>query len=444
MSVLYVPIGRTTFDMEAADHVFEQTSKWLSDATGNLISPEGIITSPEELDAFLDQLGDRLPTSIIYQSVTFADGQFIKMIIDRLNAPITVWSVREPSMGGRLRLNSLTGGNSTCHVLKSHNRPFSFVFGDAAEEAVQKKVTSLLNVHATLDSLLNLTIGVIGEHPPGFYFSGTEEDDLKTSFGVGVKHLDLHEAFEAANALPPGAWEETLDEADRQLVDLDRKSQTTEQFARFTTHLKKQITTYDLKALAIRCWPDFFNDFGAAACSTLSHLTEGGVVSACESDIHGSLSMYILRELSGGHPPYLGDLVHVNEENNAVVFWHCGASAYSLANSKTGATTGVHPNRKIGLTMEFGLKAGHVTIFRVGQTAEGYRLLVIKGEALDVPKRFHGTTVEVKLPGCVNETMTSLMQAGYEPHYAIVYADIADELCELGRLLGIPVELITE
>src|SRR5699024_1086277 len=100
--------------------------------------------------------------------------------------------------------------------------------------------------------------------------------------------------------------------------------------------------------------PEFFNQLGAAACSTLSQFTEDGIVSACESDIHGSVSMYILQELSEGQPPYLGDLVHVNHESNSAVFWHCGAGAYSLARPQEGARAGVHPNRKLGFTMEFG------------------------------------------------------------------------------------------
>ncbi|MFP3489401.1 hypothetical protein R0K20_17565, partial [Staphylococcus sp. SIMBA_130] len=69
-------------------------------------------------------------------------------------------------------------------------------------------------------------------------------------------------------------------------------------------------------------------------------------------------------------------MVHVNEASNSVVFWHCGAGAYSLAHPDQGARPGVHPNRKIGFTMEFGLKPGRVTMFRVGYTPEGYRLLV--------------------------------------------------------------------
>ena len=43
-----------------------------------------------------------------------------------------------------------------------------------------------------------------------------------------------------------------------------------------------------------------------------------------------------------------------------------------LKREDTGATIGVHPNRKIGPVMDFGCKAADkVTVFRVGQKADG-------------------------------------------------------------------------
>ncbi|MCK7487161.1 MAG: hypothetical protein MZU97_17845 [Bacillus subtilis] len=78
--------------------------------------------------------------------------------------------------------------------------------------------------------------------------------------------------------------------------------------------------------------------------------------------------MYIGQELSD-HPTYLGDPVSIDEGENTITFWHCGTSACSLARKDHGATTGVHPNRKIGPTMEFGLKAAKQgTLFRIGRT----------------------------------------------------------------------------
>nr|WP_234946581.1 MULTISPECIES: hypothetical protein [Bacillaceae] len=440
-NILYVPIGRKTFDLEAGEAYRLQSSEWLNATCAKVIEPNGILTSVEELEAFLQEAKHEKIDTILYQSVTFADGEFMVEILKHRKEPVIVWSVREPSVGGRLRLNSLTGGNSTSNVLRNHNHTFAFVFGNPDEQKLQDKLTKQLKVSRVLAQLNELTIGVVGEHPPGFFFSDTNEQELKEALGVNLYKMDLQTAFKECVELPKEEWLPAIERAEQQVIGLNRSDETVTKFAQFSTYVKKHIEAHDIQAIAVRCWPDFFNDLGAAACSTLSQFTEDGVVSSCESDIHGSVSMFVLQQLSGGKAPYLGDLVHVNEENNSVVFWHCGAGAYSLAREETGATAGVHPNRKLGFTMDFGLKAGGVTIFRVSHTPEGYRLLIMKGEALDSPQHFQGTSVEVALQKDVTETLYEVMNEGFEPHFALVYDDVVEELVELGRMLGIKTEI---
>ncbi|MFD1387034.1 hypothetical protein [Oceanobacillus sp. FSL W7-1293] len=461
--IVYIPIGRKTFDLKAAEEQREQSSKLLHELVDTVIEPKEIITSTEDVMDFLNTEDLNDISYVVYQHATFADAAAVEELIQVVKAPIIVWSVREPSVGGRLRLNSLTGGNATSHHLKAAKHPYVFVFGNAEESRVKEILSNYLNgvqeekernvksintlievntkqkseVEKVIKDLQNIKIGVFGDHPPGFFFSGTNEEKLGEQLGVSVKFFDLNEAFEKCVELPKEKWIGAIERAEKQVIGLNRSDETVERFAQFTTYVKEQIDQEELTGTAVRCYPEFFNKLGAAACSTLSQFTEDGIVSACESDIHGAISMSILQQLSGGSAPYLGDMVHVNEESNSVVFWHCGAGAYSLANPKTGARPGVHPNRKLGFTMEFGLKPGKVTIFRVSYTPEGYRMLIMSGEALDTPQRFNGTSVEVELGTNVTDTLYDLMDEGFEPHYALVYADITDELIELGKQLNI-------
>lgn len=437
VNVLYLPIGRKTFDLETAEQYRQQSMAWLHENVQTVVAPEEILTSVEDMEAFLLSMKDQPIDTVLYQSVTFADGEFMVKALEYRKEPVIVWSVREPSVGGRLRLNSLTGGNSTSNVLKNYRHPFAFLFGNPDEVALQERLLQQVSVMKVMKALQQLKIGVVGEHPPGFFFSDTNEQELQSTFGVTLHKMDLYDAFKKCVELPEEEWIGAIERAEQQVIGLRRDDETVKKFAQFSTYIKKHIEKENVQALAVRCWPDFFNDLGAAACSTLSQFTEDGVVSSCESDIHGAVSMFVLRELSGGNAPYLGDLVHVNEENNSVVFWHCGAGAYSLANPSTGATAGVHPNRKMGFTMDFGLKAGEVTMFRVSHTPDGYRLLVMKGNALDTAKPFNGTSVEVALATDVTDTLYELMNEGYEPHFALVYGDVTKQLVELGRLLGI-------
>ena len=438
LTVAYLPIGRKTFDLEAGEKQRSESKALLTKNINNVFSPDEILTSVEDLEEFLSSLPKNEIDLIVYQSITFADSEFITKAISIINKPVIVWSVREPSVGGRLRLNSLTGGNTTCHTLKVNRHQYEFVFGDASEKSLQQKLHKHLKSEEVVKKLRQLTIGVVGEHPPGFDFSGTDEDELRQAIGVNIHEIDLYKAFEKCVEIPEESWLPEVELAQEKVFGLSKNDETVEKFAQFTTYIRSYINEHGISALAVRCWPDFFTELGAAACSTLSHFTDEGIVSSCESDIHGSITMYILKELAGG-APYLGDLVHVNEDNNSVTFWHCGAGAYSLANPKTGANSGLHPNRKMGFTLEFGLKAGIVTLARLSKGADGYKMFVMTGKALDTPQQFNGTSVEVELEENVTDIVYKVMDEGLEPHFVLAYGDVKEQYLDLARRLGIEV-----
>jgi len=437
VKVAYFPIGRTTFEMETANRVFRESKELLESLCRGLTAPESILASTAELDEFMARHRDVKPDLIVYQSITFADAEFIVKIMERCDAPVLVWSVREPSVGGRLRLNSLTGGNSTCNTLKFFERSFNFMLGNPGEPHIARTLRAELAAADAANKLRELTVGVVGEHPAGFYFSGVDERLLMKTTGVKLAKLDLQQLFEESLQVPEAEYAPMIEAAAAKVAGLSRDDETTVKFAKFSSHLKKRLAERGIKAAAMRCWPDFFVELGAAPCSTLSQFIEDGLVASCEADVGGVVTMYVLQELSGGLPPYLGDLVHVDEEMNTVSFWHCGAGAYSLANPSTGAQAGVHPNRKMGFTLEFGLKPGRVTIARLSQTSKGYRMLIMRGEMLDSPQQFAGTSGEVRLGGNAREIVHNLMLEGFEPHYAIVHADVVEELKALSKRLGI-------
>jgi len=80
----------------------------------------------------------------------------------------------------------------------------------------------------------------------------------------------------------------------------------------------------------------------------------------------------------------------------------------------------------------------HVTIFRIGRTPDGaFRFFISSVEILDKPQQFLGTSVVVKVQRDVTEMITSMIQDGWEPHYVVVYGDIAEELRQLAQQLNL-------
>ena len=139
---------------------------------------------------------------------------------------------------------------------------------------------------------------------------------------------------------------------------------------------------------------------------------------------------------------FFGDPVSLDEKENTISFWHCGTAACSLAREDTGAVVGEHCNRHIGPTLEFGCKPSEkVTIFRIGRTPEGaFRFFLATGEALDKPKQFLGTSLVVKTDSLAEKIIYSTVEGGWEPHYVVIYGDVATELEILAHMLNISIE----
>ena len=176
-------------------------------------------------------------------------------------------------------------------------------------------------------------------------------------------------------------------------------------------------------------------------CAVLGILNDLGAASACEADAYGALTMYVAAQLSG-KSAFFGDPVSLDETENTVTFWHCGMAPCSLARCDTGACAGVHCNRKIGPTLEFGCRAEEkVTVLRIGRKPDGsFRLFAARGKALDKPQQFYGVSTVIQTESDARQLVENAVKGGWEPHFAVAFGDIYDDVCALGNLLNVPVE----
>ncbi len=102
---------------------------------------------------------------------------------------------------------------------------------------------------------------------------------------------------------------------------------------------------------------------------------------------------------------------------------------------------GLHPNRQIGPTMEFGCKPSEeATIFRIGRNPDAtVRLFIATGEILDMPQQFYGTSIVVKTESDVGQLVNQSIKDGWEPHFVVIYKDVATELEAFGHMMGFEV-----
>lgn len=437
--ILFLGVARAAFDTDLASRLFRESAGLLEKRGYTVIRPEAALTDPDEAGRFVAGQHGQEADALVLQFSTFADGRFVAQVVEEVELPVLIWSVPELELGGRLRLNSLTGANLAASLLVRLGRRFKYCHGLPHDQEAARSIEKWLLAATTARKLRRAVIAELGTPPPGFYTSSVDALQLMHAIGPQLLRIDLHATFQAATQVP-GERHRGVVEADRSMVrGLDGiKPEEVVKSAQVYLALRDKLAEMKAAAVAVRCWPEFFTEYGSAACSTLSHLIEDGIPAACEADVLGAVTMLIQYYLTGA-PTYLGDLVYVNPDRNTGVFWHCGVGAFSLASTQTGPNAGVQPSRNMGFALNNRLKGGPVTIARLGQADQGFRMLIGRGEALDDGNGFLGTSVEVRFERPVREVLDHLIYAGFEHHYSLVWEDIVPELIELCSLLDVPV-----
>ena len=436
---VYVPIGVPTFDQEAAREMFNNSLSLLKTLDGGLSAPEGVLLNTAAVKSFAEGLQ---PDLVVIQNVTFANAAYTAEALRAFDCPVLLWTPEEPIPDkGRLKLNALTGAFSAANTLTAMGRPFCYVYGSPLAEETTLRLKAVYDAARVKKAMRSLNLLQIGHTPQGFGFGRALDAEIQKAFGVNLLSVEARELIDLAKGYSADEVAPFLEDAKTRICGLEKiDGKNVSDFARLYKAYADYVKENKIGALSSRCWPDFFTAFGTPVCAVLAILDDLGVPSACEADTYGALSMYISQQITG-KPAFFGDPVALDENANTVTFWHCGTAACSLARVDTGAVAGVHCNRRIGPTLEFGCRPEEkVTIFRVGKDADGrFRILTAAAEALDRPQQYAGTSMVTRLKYNARDFIEKAVEYGWEPHYAVAMGDISDAVECLGKLLGIKV-----
>ena len=439
-SPVYIPVGVPTFHLESAQAQFDASVALLKGIDERFTVPDKMLLNLDDLRVYLDTL---CPDLIVFQNLTFANAAYMSEVLRRFDCPVLLWTLREPVIdGGRLRLNSLTGAYSAANTLRAFDdRSFAYLFGAPGEERSRETIEAVVKAAALKKEMRSLKMSAVGHTPQGFGFGRALDSELMNAFGVELEAIEARELIDKAKTYSDEEVAAYLEKTEQMTCGLDKTPEHNRiDHARLLKAYSDYVREHNIGALASRCWPDFFTAFGTPVCTVLSMLNDEGVAAACEADIYGALSMWIGMQLSG-EPVFFGDPVSLDEGENTVTFWHCGAAACSLARHDTGAVVGVHPNRKIGPAMDFGCEAfPEATIFRIGREPDGFfRFFLAEGEALDKPKQFIGTSIVVKTDNPAREVVERSVKDGFEPHFVVIKGRHAAALEALANMYGFEV-----
>lgn len=434
---LYLPIGVPTFHKKSIEEQFKLSVSLLNSLPYEIECPEAPLLTMKDLQSFIY---DKKCDLLIIQNNAFANSEYAAEILREIDADILLWTLQEPVIdGGRLRLNSLTGaysaGNYMYHIGKEN---YEYVWGAPTDESVIRRIKAVLSAAKMKKDLKSMTLASIGHTPQGFGFGRSLDAEVSKHFGMRHITIEARELMSKAKTYEENQVTGSRMEANKKMISLDKiPEQNTTDFVKLYQAYREFVETNNVHAISSRCWPDFFVDFGTPVCGVLGLLNDNQIAAACEADDYGAVTMLIGMRLTN-KSVFFGDPVSLDKNENTITYWHCGTAACSLAHPSKGAQTGVHPNRKIGPTMEFGAKPSkEATVFRIGRKPDGaIRFFLASGEILDKEQQFLGTSLVFRSENPSYEVVDRSVRDGWEPHFAVIYEDIAEELEILGKMLG--------
>ena len=401
-----------------------------------LVAPQELIFSLEEAEKVVDLFKKEQIDLLMVQNGTFSSGQVFMHLAQNFTGTIALWALPEPPYQGALKFNSLCGVNLNASLLSNMGRQYKYFYASPDDPQFLEEFEKWLKVYAFIKELKETRIGLFGNRTPGFYTFGLNELSLRKNIGPEVYHVDLDELFREAEQVEDKEIEQFATEISSLVCNCHQVSgEKKDKYARTYIAFKRIIRRYGLSAIAVKCWPEFIVDYGLAVCATMAKLVDDNIMAGCEGDILGTITSLAQFKLSG-EVPFIADLVDINPDANTGTLWHCGCAPFKLAHPqcpvRLGQDFGIG-----GLTTEFALKPGKVTVARLSINQDKYRLLITTGEAVDTLQTPSGTAAVVKFDCRVKNLVDTIIYGGYEHHLGLVYADIKEELIELGRLLNI-------
>lgn len=359
-----------------------------------------------------------------------------------LNVPILVQACDDENDKVDLdsRRDAFCGKISVCNNLYQYGIPFTDTTlhtYSIYSELLAKDINKFAGICRVVNGLRHARVGAIGARSAGFQTVRASEKLLQKS-GITVVPVDLSEILGAARKI-----EDTDVELLKKLEEIKCYAVVPKEYsdklvlqAKFGVAVERWIEANQIDAVAVQCWDSLEQNYGCAACVTMSMLGEKLLPAACEVDIAGAVSMYALTLAAQGQSALLDWNNNFAEDRNKCVCTHCGNFPKSFVrNDLKLGTLGVL-GRTLGKVNTFGAVYGKVTkgdftFFRIStdDTKGVIKAYLGTGEITDDPYGMDGCIAVTKVDN-LQILMKHICKNGFEHHVAMVRNDVKDILNE--------------
>jgi len=413
------------------------------------LTENGLVRDDGDAEKVIKLFKDKEVAGIIIGTMTFGDEISAIAVAERMSEmPVLLFGTKEGAFteDGNRRSDSFCGTLSISSGLYRRRIPFSFMgICFPEEEVFSKDIRDFIRTCVAVKGFIGARIGLVGPRPERFETCAINEFPMIEQFGQRVVPISLVDIFNRADGIKDEKGvsriiDEIKEGANCKLV----KEETLRKAARLEIALKEFAQEKDLSAMGVQCWTAMQEIYGISACLTLGRLTEQGIMTACEVDIHGALTMLVqyLASLKITIPHFIDWTIQHQREKDVFLAWHCGNAPLGLKASTSEIYLKSHSilGEMLGPqicegTAEFQLKEGKVTLSRIVEYDGEFKMLITKGEIIPSKDKLRGSWSWVKVSDLANLYRT-LVEEGFTHHASMIHGDISDSLVEFCKFTG--------
>jgi L-fucose isomerase-like protein len=246
-----------------------------------------------------------------------------------LKVPVLVQATPDNagSMTIATRRDSFCGKMSCCNNLMQYGIPYSLttLHTEALDSPEFKAdLESFSAVCRIVKGLKNVKIGAIGARPAAFNTVRYSERILETA-GISVEPIDLSEIFGRIARMKDDdpIAQAKLASIKNYVSTSGIPSEALLKMAKLGAVIDVWMKQTNCSVSAVQCWTSMEEFFGVVPCTIMSMMSNDLIPSACEVDVPGVLSMYMMSLASGTPSALLDWNNNYGGDPNKCVCFHC-------------------------------------------------------------------------------------------------------------------------
>lgn len=246
-----------------------------------------------------------------------------------LDVPVLVHAFPDDAirMGIQHRRDSFCGKMSACNNLRQYGVRFTLTSQHTMDPGGEAFAADLSRFAATcrvVRALRGARLGQIGARPAAFNTVRYSEKLFERS-GISVETLDLSELLGWIRRMreeEPAVQLKLAEISDYTSINgVPRDSLI--KMAKLGVAIDRFAEDHELDATAIQCWTALEEFYGVVPCTAMSMMSDRLMASACEADIAGTISMFVLQEAAGSPAALLDWNNNFGDSLDKGVVFHC-------------------------------------------------------------------------------------------------------------------------